>query len=93
MRVRNAGAYLARFGIVFMLNGNHVVYETVEFPAGQSRVLDIPYGACCVTVISTNLVFINTWNPILVTQFDQPTQKCYVVFGTTLSPGWHEESC
>ena len=92
VRVYNAGAYVAKFRIEFYQNGGWNTYYSGDFPAGQSRGLDIPVGACCVTVMVENFVFIAITREIFRQYFD-PSDRCYWIGGTTFNPSWGEENC
>ena len=61
IRVYNAGGYVARFSIGFKLHGEYIAHGSGNFPAAQSRYLEIPKAATDITLFVDNLIFIGTF--------------------------------
>ncbi|CAF0972005.1 unnamed protein product [Brachionus calyciflorus] len=92
-RVRNNGAYFAKFRVNFQIGDRFETYYSGDFAVGQSRTLELPIGSGYCEIHVENLVFIGVWRGVFSLGYGDPVTKCFNIWGTTLNPGWEEESC
>ena len=89
----NAGYYIARYRLVYRLNGKSKSFETGYVTLGQKRQYTIPAGATNISVVGegkTGLI----WKPWTVTFLETYRQLdrdrvCFKSYGTTLNQKWN----
>lgn len=93
--VRNDGAYVARFKLMYSIDGiTQPLKVSHSIIARTTRSITIPYYAKDLVVISEKLFF--DWFPIFTdTNINMQTKctKCYKVWGAVTNPKWDYLLC
>jgi hypothetical protein len=92
VEVRNSGAYMLRFNIVFSSAGIDVEKSSTEYPMFESQQLMTPNGVNNIRLTVEYLVFIGVWKT-LFQQTLPSTSRCYETFGTVFNPTWLQKPC
>ncbi len=92
-RVRNDGGFAARFTLRYTHNGMEQSFGSGDMALGNEHRFEIPVGASKIHLKGeeqTGLVW-EGWRTVFDLNFDTPPNKCFRLYGTTLSPKWDNE--
>src|SRR3712207_5036190 len=92
IRITNKGAFIAKAGVAYTLNGKLVIKNTRNLPVLQGDVIIIPANATDIQFGVFIDVFFG-WKNIYYTELDQVPTKCYNLYGTTFYAECVEVSC
>lgn len=91
--IHNGGGYVAVFSVSYTLNDERKTKESPNYTLGVSKTIEIPDGATDIYVKSEAFAFIGKRSTIFTKQYDEPVQKCFRIWGTTLGTSSEEEKC
>lgn len=89
----NDGGYVAKGELSYTYNDQAFAFKTGDMNLGNKTTYDIPPGAKNVWLFAeekTGLVW-DPWKTIFDLTFAAPPNKCFKLFGTTLSPKWNND--
>ncbi|MCG2419313.1 thiol-activated cytolysin family protein [Aequorivita sp. F47161] len=91
IRLKQDGAYVAKFTIDYTEDGNPKKWESGEKTAGWTKTVNLPYNAKNIQlngVAATGLVW-DPWGEIIKKTLNgNDVNKCYRAYGTTLGRHW-----
>lgn len=93
--VKNSGSYVAKFSMTYQQKGKPVSLLSGNIEVLMSKVLKMPDDALDINVEIEIMTWPlpEKWTTVKSLKFYKPTDKCYELTGTTLSPKIQEISC
>lgn len=91
VKVRHEGGYVARWMVTWMANNLPGVWASGNVTAPYQKTINLPGDAKQVRIYAeamTGLVW-DPWREAISKTETGPTNKCYKIYGTTLSPSWN----
>lgn len=93
IRVDNGGGYVAKFTVEYKLDGEKITNESGQFTLGVSKTIKIPEKATNVFLKVELYWFIGSTSDVFQETFPGPVNRCYKIWGTTLSPSHKQVDC
>ncbi|KAK7605191.1 hypothetical protein V9T40_007049 [Parthenolecanium corni] len=91
--VYNSGGYVATFSADYDLNGRRQTESSGDFTLGVTKSIRVPDGATNIYLKVEIYWFIKSLSTVFTEYFDTPPEKCYKIWGTTLSPKYSAINC
>lgn len=89
--VRNGGGYIARFSVKFRgPDGKCYAENSGNFTLGVSKSIEFPPGSTDI-VVKVEEMWGFGWSTILTKEYPTVVRKEFQLYGTTLSPNYHEK--
>lgn len=90
----NEGGFVAQFELYYTkANGDSICEKTGDMALGNKKTYTIPGDATKIRIFAkecTGLAWA-WWKTVFDINLPEPPNKCYKLYGTTLSPGWNND--